>query len=82
MSLIISFISLFKIIQANILPALTAPYPRLYFSNKFISSEAKLLANPGKLSQAKKIASFVGAFFPKLANHEPKDPPARIILDI
>ena len=34
-----------------------------YFS-LFITFEAKLLTNPGKLSLAKGIATFVSAFFP------------------
>ena len=37
---------------------------------------------PGKLSLAKGIAIFVSAFFPKLPNQEPKDPPYWIILDL
>ena len=42
--------------------------------------EVKLFANPGKLFLAKGIAIFVSAFFPKLSNQEPKDPPDRIML--
>ena len=38
--------------------------------------------NPGKLSLAKEMAIFISAFFPKLPNQEPKDPPDWIILDI
>ena len=41
-----------------------------------------MLTNPGKLSVAKGIASFVNAFYPKLPNQEPKDPPDWINLDI
>ena len=48
---------------------------------KFITFEVKLPTNPGKLSLAKGIATFVSAFFPKLANQEPKDPPDWIVLD-
>ena len=38
--------------------------------------------NPGKLSLAKEIAIFSSAFFPKLANQEPKDTLDWVILDI
>ena len=41
-----------------------------------------MLTNPGKLSVAKGIAPFVNAFYPKLPNQEPKDPPDWINLDI
>ena len=34
-----------------------------------------MLTNPGKLSLAKGIETVFSAFFPKLPNQEPKDPP-------
>ena len=73
--LIISFISLFEINKVNPFPALTTPFPLTFLSNLFIAFEAKLLTNPGKLCLDKGIAIFVSAFFPKLPNQEPKDPP-------
>ena len=73
--LIISFLSSFKINKVNPFPALTASFSLIFVSNLFITLEVKLLTNPGKLSLAKGIAIFVGAFFPKLPNEEPKDPP-------
>ena len=82
MILIISFISLFEINKVNPFPAPSAPFPLIFLLNLFIAFKAKLLTKPDKLSLAKGIATFVGAFFPKLANHEPKDPPDWIILDI
>ena len=75
MILIISFISSFEINLVNHFPALTAPFSLIFLSNLFIAIEVKLLTNSGKLSQAKKIAKFVSAFFPNLPNQEPKDPP-------
>ena len=68
--------------KTNPFSALTAPFPLTFLSNLFNAFEIKWLANPGKLSLAKGIAIFVGAFFPKLPNQEPKDPPDGIILDI
>ena len=75
MILIISFIFSFEINKVNLFPALTAPFPFIFLSNLFITFEVKLLANPCKFSLAKRIARFVSAFFPKLLNQEPKDPP-------
>ena len=82
MILIISFIPLFKMNKVNPFPDLQAPVPLFVLSSLFIAFEVKLLANPGKLFLAKVIATFVGAFFSKLANQKPKDPPGWIILDI
>ena len=79
---IISFISLFEINKLNPFPALRAPFPLIFLSNLTIAFEVQLLTNPGKLSLAKGIAIIVSAFFPKLPNHEPKNPPDWIILDI
>ena len=62
--LMISFISSFEINKANAFPVLTAPFPLIFLSNLFIALEVKLLSNPGKLSLAKEIATFVSAFFP------------------
>ena len=59
--LMLSFISLFKINEVN-------------HMNICIAYEVKLLTNPGKLSLAKEIATFIGAFLSKLAKHEAKDP--------
>ena len=73
--LIISFISSFEIKKVNLFHALPAPFPLIFLSNLFIALEFKLLTNPGKLSLAKGIAIFVSAFFPKLPNRQPKDPP-------
>ena len=53
MILIVSFISSFEINKINPFPALTALFPIIFLSNLFIAFEAKLLANPGKLSLAK-----------------------------
>ena len=75
MILTISFISLFEINKINRFPTLTATFPLIFLSNLFIAFEVKLLTNPGKLSLAKGIAILVSAFFPKLPNQEPKDPP-------
>ena len=75
MILIISFISSFEINNVNPFPALTAPFRLIFLSSSFIAFEGKLLTNHGKLSLAKGIVSFVSAFFPKLANQEPKDAP-------
>ena len=72
---IISFISSFEINKGNPFPALTSPFSLIFLSNLFIALVVKVLTNPGKLSLAKGIATFVSAFFPKLANQEPKDPP-------
>ena len=74
MILIISFPSSFEINKGNPFPALTAPFPLIFLSNLFIAFEVKFLTNQGKLSLAEGIAIFVGAFFPKLPNQEPKDP--------
>ena len=75
MILIISFISSFEINKVNPFPTLTVPFPLIFLSNLLIALEVKLLTNPGKLSLDKGIATFVSAFFPKLANQEQKDPP-------
>ena len=68
MILVISFISSFEINKVNPFPALTAPFPLIFLSNLFFVFKANLLTNPGKLSLAKGIATFVSAFFPKLPN--------------
>ena len=81
-NLAISFISSFQINEVNVFPSLTAPFPRIFLSNLFISFEVKFLTNPDKLSLAKGKAMFVCAFFPKLPNQEPIDSSERIILDI
>ena len=64
-----------KINKVNFFPALTAPFPLIFFSNLFNEIEVKLLTNQGKLSLTTTIATFVSAFFRKLANQEPKDLP-------
>ena len=74
MILIISFISSFEINQVNPLPVLKAPFPLIFLSNWFTAFEVKLLTNPGKVSLAKGIATFISAFLSTLANQEPKDP--------
>ena len=74
MILIISFILSFKINKVNPFPALTAPFPLIFISNLFIAFEVKLFTNPGKLSLAKGIKTFISAFFPKLSYQETKDP--------
>ena len=81
MILMLSFISSFKINEVNLFPALAAPCPVIFLSNLFISFKVKLLANRAKVSLAIRIAAFVSAFFPKLANQEPKGLPDWIILD-
>ena len=64
-------------------PAVTGSFRLFFFfSNLFIAFEGKLLTDLGKLYLAKGIAVFDSAFFLKLLNHEPKDPPDEIILDI
>ena len=63
MILIMSFISSFKINKLNPFPALAALFPLISLSNLFITSEAKLLTNPGKLSLAKGIARSFITFF-------------------
>ena len=75
MILIMLFIASFEINKVNPFCALTVPVPLIFLSNLFIAFEAKLLTNPGKLSPAKGIATFVSAFVPKLPNQEPKDLP-------
>ena len=75
MILIISLISSFEINKVNIFLALTATFPLIFLSNLFIAFEAKLLTNPGKLSLAKGIATFLSAFLLQLAIQESKDPP-------
>ena len=71
----ISSTSSFKINKVN-------PFPLIFLSNLFIALKVKLLTNPGKLSLAKGIAISFSAFFPKLPNQQPKDPPDLIILDV
>ena len=61
------FRSSFKINKVNPFPALAATLPLIFLSNFFIAFEAKLLTNPGKLSPAKEIATFVSAFFVKIS---------------
>ena len=75
MILIISFISSFEINKVDRFPALTAPFPLVFHSNLFIEFEVKLRSNPDKLPLTKGIAMFVIAFFPKLPDQKPKDPP-------
>ena len=53
----------FEINKVNPFSALTAPFPLIFLSNSFVAFEVKLLTNPGKLSLAKGIATFVSAFF-------------------
>ena len=57
MSLIISFLSSFKMNKVNPFPALTAPFPFIFLSNLFIAGkaafEAILLTNQGNLSLVK-----------------------------
>ena len=72
MILKISFISSFERDKLNPFPALIAPFPHILLPNLFIAFEVKLHTNPGKLSLPKGIARFFNAFFPKLANKEPK----------
>ena len=79
---IISFISFFELNEANLFPALAAPFPPIFLSKLFIGFEVKLLTNPGKSFLAKRTAIFVSAVFPKLPNQEPKDPRDGVILDI
>ena len=75
MILIISFTSSFEISKVNAFPAPTVPFPLIFLSNLLIAFEVKWLTNPGKLSLAKGIATFVITFFLKLPNQEPKDSP-------
>ena len=77
--LIISSISSFEINNFNPFPALTAPFPIIFLSIFLIAFEVKLLTNQGKLFLANGIVSFLSAFFPKVANQEPKDPPDWIV---
>ena len=80
--LIILFLSSFKISKVNPFPGLTVFFQLIFFSNLLIACEDKFLTNLGKLSLAKRIATFVSAFLPKLAIQEPKDQLNLIILDI
>ena len=80
--LIISVISSFGINKVNPIHSLTAPFPLIFLSNLFIAFKAKLLTNIGKLSLAKVMSMFVGAFFPRSPNQELKDPLDWIILGI
>ena len=79
MFVIISFISSIDMNWVNPFPSLTAPFPFLFLSSLFIAFEAKLLINPGKVSLAKGITTFISVFLPKLGNQELKDPPDWII---
>ena len=63
MILIISFTSLFEMNKVNPFPALAALFPLIFLSNLFIAFEFEFLTNPGKLSLAKGIATFVSASF-------------------
>ena len=67
----ISFLSSFKINKVNPFTA----FPLIFFQIYILYF--KLLTNPGKckLSLPKVIAMFVSAFFLKLPNQEPKNPP-------
>ena len=69
---------IFEINTISSSPALTAPFPLIFFQVYLL----QLLLNPGKLSLARGIATFVGALLPKLASQEPKHPPDWNILDI
>ena len=81
--MITNIIYSFEINKVNHFLALAATFPLIFLSNLFSTFEAKLLTNPGKLSQTKRIATLISAFFlPKLSNQEQKDPPDRIALDI
>ena len=64
MILIISFISSFKINKVNPFPALTVHFPLIFLPNLFIVFEVKLFTNSGKLSLAKRIATFIGVILP------------------
>ena len=66
----------------NPFPALTASFPLIFLSNLFIAFDVNLPNNPGKLSLAKGVATFVSTFFPNLSDQEPKDPPVPIIFYI
>ena len=70
-----SFISSFEKNKVNSFPVLTVPFPLIFLSNLFIAHRVKLLTNPGKYPLAEGITMFFSAFFPKLPNQEPKDPP-------
>ena len=75
MDLMLSFISSFEINKVNRFPALADRFPLVFHSDLFIKFEVKLLTNPDELSITKGIAMFVIAFFPKLPDQKPKDPP-------
>ena len=75
MIFVISFKSSFEINKVNPFPALTATFALIFLPNLFIVFQIKMLSNPGNLSLVKEIAIFVRAFFFKLPNQEPKDPP-------
>ena len=72
MILVISFIFSFEINKVNSFSALTAPFPLISPPNWFIWFEAKLLTNPGELSLAKGIATFVSAFLLNLLTRNQK----------
>ena len=50
--------------KVNPFSALTAHFPLIFLSNLFVAFEVILLTNPGKLSLAKRIETFVSDFFP------------------
>ena len=58
MIFIILFIFSFKVNNLNPLPALTDLFPLILLSNLFIAFEV-IFFNPGKLSLAKGIATFI-----------------------
>ena len=63
MILIILFISSFEIKNVNPFDTLTTPFALIFLSNLFLAFQAKLLANPVKLPLAKRITTFVSAFW-------------------
>ena len=60
--LIIPFIFSFEINKVNTFSALTR-FPLIFLANLLIAFEGKLPTNPGKLSLAKEIATFVSPLF-------------------
>ena len=54
--------------KVNLFPALTVPFPLIFFSSVFIAFEVILLTNAGKLSLAKGVATVFSVFLPKLPN--------------
>ena len=49
--------------KVNPFSALTAHFPLIFLSNLFVAFEVILLTNPGKLSLAKRIETFVSDCF-------------------